>query len=131
MNMGKTKTNHKLPIFPTVCTSSMILLQVPIFSLCYFCDRPDVIMNRFSFTTVILLALLSNYNSLEFFKGKKSFLFSRIEPENISASQFPRWPPMRRRRIHGCNSKEDFLICQLITMVKVKCSEDKHTCIKA
>ena len=106
----------------------MILLQVPIFSLPNFCYWPDVVMDWFGFTTDILLTQLSNYmyNSLEFFKGKKSILFSGIEPENISATQFTRGPPMGCRRIHSCNSKEHLLICQLIKMVKVKCSEDKH-----
>ena len=104
----------------------MILLQVLIVSLHYFCDWPDVVINWSSFTTDILLALLSNYNSLEFFKGKNSILFSWIEPENISATQFTRRPPMGCRRIHSCNSKEHLLICQLIKMVKVECSGDKH-----
>lgn len=82
--------------------------------------------SRFVLITDILLALLRNYNSLEFFKEKKSFLFSRIEPENISATYFPRGPPMRCRGVHSCNSKKHLLIGQLITMVKVKCPGDKH-----
>ena len=63
----------------------------------------------------------------EFLKGKNTFLFNCIEPEDVSTTHLPRKSSMRCTWIHSCQSRNQLFKSQLIRTVYAKWSENNQT----